>query len=525
MLRLGVDIGGTNVIAGLLDESGNVLAKHKCRTENSTSEVVFVHSIKSIILKLLLSCNRSLGEVGFCGIGIPGTVSPNGKIAVKAPNLGWKNFPLADLLQKSLNIPVRLMQDSRAAAYGEYRIGGGAGHRAVVCITLGTGIGTGIVIDGHIFNGALGCAGELGHVPVVPGGRECACGQRGCLECYSAGKGLNIVAQELFGKDCSSEKLFELARSGNERARAALLDSVEKLGTVVVSMINLFSPDCVLFSGGLSEQRELYVEPLIDFVQAKRYRSGVDDELCIGAAFLGEDAPMVGAALQPCETYSRRPKLSASIMCADWLNLKNDLKKIEAAGIDYLHYDIMDGHFVPNMMLPAELLKKIRAGTSLPYDIHIMTENPEQIILQLHLRKGDIVTVHYESTVHVQRALAQVRELGATPAIAINPATPVEMIREILPDIGMVLIMTVNPGFAGQKLVPQCIDKIRRTRQMLDEAGYPLVMVAVDGNCSFENVPMMYAAGAELFVVGSSSVFSPDMSIEQATQKLMATFC
>lgn len=472
---------------------------------------------------MLLTSNRSLSEICFCGIGIPSTVSPDGKIVVKAPNLGWINFPLADLLQKALNIPVQLMQDSRAAAYGEYRIGGGAGHRAVVCITLGTGIGTGIVIDGQIFNGALGCAGELGHVPVVPGGRECACGQRGCLECYSAGKGLNIVARELFGKDCSSEKLFELARSGSEHARAALLDSVEKLGTVVVSMINLLSPDCVLFSGGLSEQRELYVEPLIDFVQAKRYHSGADDELHIGVASLGEDAPMVGAALQPYEANRRRPRLSASIMCADWLNLKNDPKKIEAAGIEYLHYDIMDGHFVPIMMLPAELLKKIRAGTSLPCDIHIMAERPEKIIPQLPLRQGDMVAIHYESTVHVQRALAQVRELGATPAIAINPSTPVEMIRDILPDIGMVLIMTVNPGFTGQKLVPQCIDKIRRTRQLLDVAGYPLVMVAVDGNCSFENVPMMYAAGAELFVVGSSSVFSPDMSIEQATKKLLET--
>jgi ribulose-phosphate 3-epimerase len=523
MLRLGVDIGGTNVIAGLLDESGNVLAKCKHRTENPKEETVFVHFIKQIVLELLQSCGRSLDEVGFCGVGIPGTVSTDGKIAIKVPNLGWNGFPLAEQLQKVLNMPVRLIQDSRAAAYGEYMAGGGAGYKAVVCITLGTGIGTGMVIDGRVYDGALGCAGELGHVPVAPGGRECGCGQRGCLECYSAGKGLNITARELFGSDCDSEKLFEMARSGDGRARAAVSDAVEKLGAVIISMTNLLSPDCILFSGGLSFQQELYVKPLVELIQAKRYRSGVNDELHIGTALLGEDAPMIGAALLPHEASRRGPKLSASIMCADWLHLEDELKRIEEAGIGYLHCDIMDGHFVPNMMLPPELLKKIRKGTSLPYDIHIMAENPERIIPQLPLREGDIVAVHYESTVHVQRALALVRSLGATPAIALNPATPVEMIQDILPDIGMVLIMTVNPGFAGQKLVPQCIDKIQRTRQMLDRAGYSQIMIEVDGNCSFETVPKMYSAGAELFVAGSSSVFSPDMSIGQATRKLMET--
>lgn len=522
MLRLGVDIGGTNVIIGLLDESGKVKAKCKRKTMISADETVFVHYIKQLALELLASCGCSLDEIGFCGVGVPGTVSPDGKIAVKVPNLGWNGFALSEQLQKVLNVPVRLIQDSRAAAYGEYKTGGGEGRKAVVCITLGTGIGTGIVIGGQVYHGALGCAGELGHVPVVPGGRECGCGKLGCLECYSAGKGLNITARELFGPECNSERLFDLARSGDERARAAINDAVEKLGCVIVSMANLLSPDCVLFSGGLSMQRELFVKPLVDFIEAKRYRSGVNDELHIGTATLGEDAPMIGAALQPFEVNDRKPKLSASVMCADWLHLEDELKRIGEAGIEYLHCDIMDGHFVPNMMLPAELLGKIRKGTALPYDVHIMAENPEQIIPQLPLREGDIVAIHYESTVHVQRALTQVKNLGATPAIALNPATPVEMIRDILPDIGIVLIMTVNPGFAGQKLVPQSIDKIRRTRQMLDDAGFSQVMIGVDGNCSFENVPLMHAAGAEFFVVGSSSVFAPGMSIAQATKKLMA---
>ena len=520
MLKLGIDIGGTNVIAGLLDETGTVLAKRRRKTLFPADEVAFVQSLVALVRELVQSCGRRQEEIGFCGVGVPGTVSPDGKVAVKVPNLGWRGFALAERLREALGVPVRLMQDSRAAAYGEYAAGAGKGYGAVVCMTLGTGIGTGVVIDGRVFEGKLGCAGELGHVPVVPGGVECGCGQRGCLECYAAGKGLNRKARELFGGQSGSEELFARASTGDGQALAAIADAVEKLGAVVVSMINLLSPDCVLFSGGLSGQRELFVDPLIDYVERARYRSRECDGMHIGLAALGEDAPMIGAALQPHEENGRTPKLSASVMCADWLNLGSELGKLEAALVEYLHCDIMDGHFVPNMMLPPELLAKVRTGTNLPYDIHIMADNPEQIIPQIPLREGDIVTVHYESTVHIQRALAQVRARGAMAAVAINPGTPAEMIRELLPDVGMVLIMTVNPGFAGQKLVPQTVDKVRRTRRMLDEAGYSNVMIAVDGNCSFENIPVLFKAGAELFIVGSSSLFAPGVGIEQAAKRI-----
>ena len=520
MLRLGIDIGGTKIIAGLLDADGKVIEKSKNRMEYSAGAAGLVPHLKQIVEKLLESSGREMDEVGFCGVGIPGTVSGDGKIAVKVPNLGWENFRLAQLMQDEFKIPVRLLQDSRAAAYGEYVSGGGAGCGAIVCMTLGTGIGTGIVIGGKIYNGELGCAGELGHVPVVPGGRKCGCGHEGCLECYSAGKGLEITAKELFGGNASSEELFERARGGDMDANGAISDAVEKLGTIVVSMTNLLSPDCVLFSGGLIRQRELFVEPLIDFVQRNRYRTDGEDEMYIGIATLGEEAPMIGAAMCPNTEKRMDTMLSASIMCADWLNLKKDLEMLETEGIEYLHCDIMDGHFVPNIMISPELMKKVRKGTSLPLDIHIMAENPENIVSQLSLRKEDIVAIHYESTVHVQRVLSQIKELGAIPAIAINPATPVETIKEVLCDVDVVLIMTVNPGYAGQKLVPQCIEKIRGARAMMDELGFSNIKIAVDGNCSFENIPIMQTAGAEIFVVGSSSLFSKDMGIKEANKKI-----
>lgn len=207
-------------------------------------------------------------------------------------------------------------------------------------------------------------------------------------------------------------------------------------------------------------------------------------------------------------------------MCADLLHLKNEFDELKKAEIEFIHCDIMDGHFVPNLMLPPEMVNKTRAAVDIAYDIHLMTEHPENVIQMFDIHEGDMVSVHYESTPHVQRALQTVKSKGAKAAVALNPATPIESVREILDDIDTVLLMTVNPGYAGQRLIPQCIDKIRRMRRYLDELGFDKIIIEVDGNCSFENVPKMYAAGAELFVVGSSSLFKPGVGIVNAASQL-----
>lgn len=223
------------------------------------------------------------------------------------------------------------------------------------------------------------------------------------------------------------------------------------------------------------------------------------------------------------QQIKRKPQLSASIMCADILNLGRALAEIEEAGIQYIHCDIMDNHFVPNLMLPMEQINQLRQGTTLPFDIHIMAERPETVLEKLILKENDLVSVHYESTVHLQRLIQQIRAKGAKVAVAINPATPIEMLSEVLSELDMVLVMTVNPGFAGQSLVNGSFDKIKRMRAMLDAGGLTHVPIEVDGNCSFENVPKMYQAGADIFVVGTSSVFKKGQTIKQGTDKLFAS--
>ncbi|MGI6167026.1 MAG: ribulose-phosphate 3-epimerase [Eubacteriales bacterium] len=217
-----------------------------------------------------------------------------------------------------------------------------------------------------------------------------------------------------------------------------------------------------------------------------------------------------------------KKKISPSLMCADFLNLGAELKEYERLGVDLLHIDIMDGVFVPNYTLGTDFIKKLHRATKIPLDIHLMIDRPDTKLDYFELRAGDYVSVHYESTPHIQRALAALRQAGVKPMLAINPGTPVGVVEDLLPDIDAVLVMTVNPGYAGQKLIPQMIDKIARLRRLLDSAGYPEIEIECDGNISFENAARMSRTGANIFVAGTSSLYISGTSLEENLKKLRA---
>ena len=203
-------------------------------------------------------------------------------------------------------------------------------------------------------------------------------------------------------------------------------------------------------------------------------------------------------------------RLSPSMMCADVLELKQTLHTMEAEQIEMLHMDVMDGHFVSNFTLGTDYLKFMRKATSIPLDIHLMVEKPEDKLGWFQPQPGEIFSIHAESTRHLQRVLNAVKAYGAVPVVAINPGTPLVMIEDVLLDVDGVLVMTVNPGFAGQRLVPQTLDKIARLRAMLDENGHGQKFIEVDGNVSVENALKMRAAGADTFVLGTSCIFKGD---------------
>lgn len=215
-----------------------------------------------------------------------------------------------------------------------------------------------------------------------------------------------------------------------------------------------------------------------------------------------------------------RPMLAPSMMCvSEWRGAEKTLDQLEEGKIELLHVDVMDGIFVPNLMIGTESTKNLRKASHIPLDIHLMIDRPEDKLDWFDIQPGEFVSVHVETTKHLQRVLAKIRSYGAKPMAALNPATPLCMIEEVLDDVDAILLMTVNPGYAGQKLVPQTLDKIRRLRAMLDESDRENVLIEVDGNVSFENAVKMRKAGADIFVCGSSSIFSKGATVEENIKK------
>lgn len=213
-------------------------------------------------------------------------------------------------------------------------------------------------------------------------------------------------------------------------------------------------------------------------------------------------------------------KISPSMMCANLLDVFPTVKAFEECGTEYLHIDIMDGSFVPNFTLGTDFIKVLKKNTSIPLDIHMMVDDPEKKLDWFCFGEGDYVSVHVESTKHLHRALSLIREKGAKPMVALNPATPISSVEEVFDYVDGILIMSVNPGFSGQKLVKSSLDKIKRLRTLLDEKGYTHVEIEVDGNVSFENAKLMKEAGANIFVAGTSSVFNINFSLAEGMNKL-----
>ena len=215
-----------------------------------------------------------------------------------------------------------------------------------------------------------------------------------------------------------------------------------------------------------------------------------------------------------------KKQISPSVMCVDLVNLAETISEFERQNIEYIHVDIMDGVYVPNCTLGTDFIKQLKKHTTIPMDIHLMIENPESKLDWFEFGEGDYVAIHYETTKHLHKAVAAIRAKGAKPMVAINPATPISVLENILDDVDAVLVMTVNPGFAGQKLIPSTLGKISALRKYLDKNGYENIEIEVDGNVSFENARLMSDAGANIFVAGTSSIFKAEQSMAENTAKL-----
>lgn len=201
-------------------------------------------------------------------------------------------------------------------------------------------------------------------------------------------------------------------------------------------------------------------------------------------------------------------KIAPSILSADFSRLGEEIKAVEAAGADYIHIDVMDGHFVPNITIGPLIVSAARKVTSLPLDVHLMIENPDRYIPDFAEAGADIIVVHQEATAHLHRTVQLIKSCGKRAGVAINPATPVSTLDVILDDLDLVLVMTVNPGFGGQSFIRSGLEKITALRGEIDRRGRPIEL-EVDGGVKVDNIAAIAAAGADVFVAGSA-VFSAD---------------
>jgi ribulose-phosphate 3-epimerase len=195
-------------------------------------------------------------------------------------------------------------------------------------------------------------------------------------------------------------------------------------------------------------------------------------------------------------------KLSASILSADFGRLAEQVKQAENAGVDWIHVDVMDGHFVPNITIGPAVTKGLKKVTGLPLDVHLMISNPERYVEDFVRAGADWLGVHVEATVHLERLIQQIKEAGAKATVTLNPATPLNCLEYVLKEVDMVLLMTVNPGFSGQKFIPAVLPKVRGLRQMIDGQGLD-VLIQVDGGVHVDTIGELAAAGADVFVSGS----------------------
>ncbi len=214
-------------------------------------------------------------------------------------------------------------------------------------------------------------------------------------------------------------------------------------------------------------------------------------------------------------------KLAPSILSADFSRLAEQVNEIEKAGAHLIHVDVMDGHFVPNITFGAPVMKSLLGKTGIPFDVHLMIENPDMYIADFVTENTEYITVHQEACIHLHRAIQNIRSHGVKAGVSINPATPVCMIEEVLSDVDMVLVMSVNPGFGGQKFIPSALDKIRALDNIRKERNLDFV-IEIDGGAGADNIDEILAAGTDIVVAGSS-VFKKgdiDKQVKLLTQNM-----
>lgn len=305
---LGIDLGGTNIAAGVVDEEYRIIAKAKTPTLRHRTAEEIVNSMADVASEAVKEAALSLEDIESIGVGSPGTVDSDRGIIVYANNIGFLNTPVGDMLFEKLGRPVYVENDANAAAYGEFVAGSAKDANSAVCITLGTGVGGGIIIDGKIYSGFNYAGAELGHTVIEVDGAECTCGRRGCFEAYSSATGLIRMTKEamdahpeskmheMMGDHISGRLAFNAMRANDSAAAGVVEKYIKYLAAGITNVINIFQPEVLCIGGGVCNEGSALLDPLKKIISQEVYTRRSDKNTEIVIASLGNDAGIIGAA-------------------------------------------------------------------------------------------------------------------------------------------------------------------------------------------------------------------------------------
>lgn len=307
---VGIDLGGTNIVAGVVDEDYNIIAKASTKTNCPRPEKEIADDMARMALEAVKNADLTIDQIEWIGVGTPGIANSEKGIIEYSNNLGFKNTPMVKYIQETIDKPVFIENDANAAAYGEFVAGAAKGAKNAVCITLGTGVGGGIIIDGKIYSGSNFAGAEIGHTVIEVDGAQCSCGRKGCFEAYSSATGLIRMTKEAIAEhpDCIMAKAaeekgkvtartsFDSMRAGDKYAKAVVDKYIKYLAAGITNTINIFQPDILCIGGGVCNEGDPLLLPMKELVAKEVYTRNSEKNCEIVIAKLGNDAGIIGAA-------------------------------------------------------------------------------------------------------------------------------------------------------------------------------------------------------------------------------------
>lgn len=307
---VGIDLGGTNIVAGVVDEEYNIVAKASTKTNCPRPEKEIADDMAKMALQAVKNANLIIDDIKWIGIGTPGIANSSTGVIERANNLGFFNTPMVKYISESIDKPVFIENDANAAAYGEYVAGAAKGAKNAVCITLGTGVGGGIIVDGKIYAGSNFAGAEIGHTVIQVDGAQCSCGRKGCFEAYSSATGLIRMSKEAMAQfpesimnkmaeekgKVTARTSFDAMRAGDKAAKDVVDTYIKYLAAGITNTINIFQPDVLCIGGGVCNEGDPLLLPVKALVEKEDFANKSEKRTEIVIAKLGNDAGIIGAA-------------------------------------------------------------------------------------------------------------------------------------------------------------------------------------------------------------------------------------